>query len=63
MHLFELGSIMETVEAISLTITLGMLIYISIRELLPKMIHCKDKKITIVGVVLGISLLLVTLLF
>lgn len=63
MYLFELGSIMELVEAISLTVTLGMLIYISFRELLPKMIHSKDKKIVVTGIVLGVSLLLITLLF
>lgn len=63
MYLFELGSVMELVEAISLTITLGMLIYISVRELLPKIIHSRYKKTTIVGIVLGISLLLITLLF
>ena len=62
-HSFNIDSIMEIIEGVSLTITLGMLIYISIRELLPKIIHSEYKKISISGVVLGIVLLLITLLF
>ena len=62
-YLFNVDSIMEIIEGISLTVTLGMLIYISIRELLPKIIHSEYKKITISGIVLGVGLLLITLLF
>ena len=61
-HLFSLQSIMETIEAVSLTLTLGMLIYILIMELIPKVIHSKNKKITISGLITGVILLLITLL-
>ena len=40
---------MEIIEAVSLTLTLGMLIFISMRELLPKVIHSEYKKITYLG--------------
>ena len=53
--------IMEVVESISLTVTLGMLLYILILELLPKVINNKDKKETISGIILGVILLLITL--
>ena len=53
---------MNVIKAISLTLTLGMLLYIFTMELLPKMIHSKNKKITIIGCLLGIGLLLLTLL-
>lgn len=60
-HLFNLSSMMELLESISLTLTIGMLTYILIMELLPKIIHSKDKKITFSGIVLGILLLTLTL--
>lgn len=43
-----------------LCVTLGMLIYISIFELLHKMIEMKDKKIAAIGIVTGIILILIT---
>lgn len=60
---FNIEKIMEIIEAISLTITLGMLVYISIRELLPKIIHSEYKKTSYFGIAFGIVLLLITLLF
>lgn len=60
---FNMISVMEIIEAVSLTLTLGMLIYISIRELLPKIIHSEYKKVTCLGVILGVTLLLITLFF
>lgn len=63
MYLFNVNSVMDMIEAASLTITLGMLIYISVMELFPKIIHTEYKKTTVLGVVLGILLLLITLLF
>ncbi|MBE6146991.1 MAG: hypothetical protein E7168_01505 [Firmicutes bacterium] len=60
-YLFNIQAIMETIEAISLILTLGMLIYILIMELIPKVIHAKHKKITITGLISGILLLLLTL--
>ena len=55
------NDIMELVEGISLTLTLGMLIYILLLELLPKIIYTKQKRITILGVLLGVLLLTITL--
>ena len=52
---------MEIVEGISLTLTIGMLLYILIMELLPKILHSKNKKITISGILLGIFMLMITL--
>lgn len=51
---------LEVVEAVSLTLTIGMLLYIIIMELLPKIRHSKYKKITLTGVLSGICLLLIT---
>lgn len=56
-----LENILETIEMVSLTLTIGMLLYIVIMELLPKIIHSKYKKITASGVFSGIGLLLLTL--
>ena len=60
-HLFNLSNIMELLESISLTLTIGMLVYILTQELLPKIIHSKEKKITATGVGLGVLLLVITL--
>ena len=51
----------EIVLGVLLSITLGMLIYISIFELLPKMLEMKNKKITISGIATGIILILITM--
>ena len=51
----------EIVLGVLLCITLGMLIYISVFELLPKMLESKNKKITISGIVTGIVLILITM--
>lgn len=58
-HLFNINSIMEVLESVSITLTIGMLLYILVMELLPKIIHTDDKKVTICGVCLGILLLIV----
>lgn len=59
--LFHLSNIMEIVEGVSLTLTIGMLLYILTMELLPKILHSKNKKITISGILLGIFMLMITL--
>lgn len=59
--LFPFTNILGYIEKVSLTLTIGMLLYILIMELLPKVITYKNKKITIVGIITGIVLLLVTL--
>lgn len=40
-------------------ITLGMIFYIAIFELLPKIIEDKNKKISVIGIIIGISIILV----
>jgi len=49
------------VFGILLCITLGMLIYISIFELLPKIKEMENKKIAILGIVTGIIVILITM--
>lgn len=51
----------ELILGILLSVTLGMLIYISIFELLPRIIEMKNKKIASIGVIIGIILILITL--
>lgn len=51
----------EIVLGILLSITLGMLIYISVFELLPKMLEMKNKKVALVGIITGIVLILITM--
>lgn len=60
-HLFNLSSVLDLLEGISLTLTIGMLLYILVMELLPKVFHSKDKKITLSGIGLGIILLVMTM--
>ena len=59
--LFPTSGIISVVEPVSLIITLGMLSYISIMELLPRMLRARDKKNVCVGMTIGIMLLLITL--
>lgn len=47
---------------ILLGLTLGMLLYIVIFELLPEIIECKDKKISTIGIIIGICIFLVSML-
>lgn len=60
-HLFDISSIMGLLESITITLTIGMLLYILVMELLHKVIHNKDKKTTICGVALGIILLVIAM--
>ena len=50
-------------QGIILSITLGMLAFISIFELLPKIIKTKDKKNIAYGMLLGIVLIILALMF
>ena len=59
MALFNIKEMIHVIEAVSLTVTTGMLLYISLMELVPKVRHCEHKKITILGIVLGFLLLLI----
>ncbi len=56
------GEISNLLLAIITCITLGMLIYIEIFELLPEMIHSIKKKETIIGLIVGLIILGISLL-
>jgi len=51
----------ELILGVLLSITLGMLIYISVFELLPKMLEAKNKRIVLLGIVIGILLITMTM--
>ena len=57
------GAISNFVLGILLSVTLGMLIYIVLFELLEQIWHNRNSKITIFGIVAGIIIFLLTLLF
>lgn len=58
------GSIIDTLAlGIMLSITLGMLLYIVFLELFPKIKENKNRKISILGIILGITILIVSLVF
>jgi ZIP family zinc transporter len=56
------GEISNLLLAIITCITLGMLIYIEIFELLPEMLHSIKKKETIIGLIVGLIILSISLL-
>lgn len=60
--MFVLGNVNELVEGILLGLTLGMLIYIAIFELLHQIYHMKDRKVSNLGVIIGISLLAISVI-
>ncbi len=60
--MFIMGEVSEMVEGILLSITLGMLIYISIFELLHQIYHMKNKKIPFIGISIGVLLLVLSVL-
>ena len=53
----------DYITGILICLTLGMILYIAIFELLPQMFCKKDKKINIVGIITGIIILLISRLF
>ncbi|MEG0994821.1 MAG: ZIP family metal transporter [Bacilli bacterium] len=60
--LFIFGNnISEFILGVLLSLTIGMLCFISICELLPRVINSKDKKTTVMGLLLGIILMTATL--
>lgn len=61
--IFNLGKYVEILEAVSITLTIGMLLFILLMELIPKMRKAKNKKISYTGFFTGVILLLITLLF
>ena len=52
----------ELLEGILLAVTLGMIIYITIFELLSQIKEIKNKKIVIIGITLGIILMIISIL-
>lgn len=61
--MFMLGGVNELVEGILLGLTLGMLIYIAIFELLHQIYHLENKKLPIIGIILGITILILSVCF
>ena len=61
-YLLNLNTVSDTVIGSLLSLTLGMLLYIIIFELWPKVVKTKNKKITIIGLISGVILLLLSLL-
>lgn len=45
---------------IMISLTLGMLIYIAILELLTQIIHSENKKINILGIIIGVAILIIS---
>ena len=62
MYCFKFVSLNDIVLGILLSITLGMLIFIVIDELLPRIKDTKKDKVTYLGIVLGVCLIVVSLL-
>ncbi len=52
----------ETVIGVLICITLGMLLYIILFELIPHLVHSKNKLLSIIGIVIGILILIISTL-
>ena len=59
--LFPISNYIEILESISLTLTIGMLLFILFMELIPRMRKTKHQKISLSGFIFGMVLLLVTM--
>ena len=57
------GVINDFILGVLVCVTLGMIIYIALFELLPKMLCSKDKKTVVIGTSLGILILFISSLF
>jgi len=62
MSIFHIHEVIHLIEVISLSMTLGMLIYISLMELLPKVRYSKYKSVTSSGLIVGFILLLISVI-
>lgn len=62
MSVFQINEIIHLIEVISLSMTLGMLLYISVMELIPKVKHCKYKNVTAIGFVVGFLLSFISII-
>ena len=56
-----LSSISPIISGILLSVTLGMLIFISMTELLPRIKNTKNKKVTYLGITIGVIIQLIAL--
>lgn len=62
MSVFHIHEVIHLIEVVSLSMTLGMLLYISVMELVPKVRHCKYKGATMTGLIIGFLLLLISVI-
>ena len=63
LFIFLSGINNELIMGLLLSVTLGMLIYIVFYELLVQVLRIEDKKISIIGVISGIIILLISIMF
>ena len=63
MYLFNLNNISEVFLGTLLSITLGMLVFIVVDELFPRIKDTKDKKTTLYGILLGVVILIISMFF
>ena len=64
MYFLNLNTINPLIQGILLSITLGMLIFIDIDELIPRIkrsIKTKNKYSTITGIIIGVIILLISM--
>ena len=58
-HIFLKNIISNTILSIVLSITAGIMINLSFKELIPKSLDSQNKKITIIGILLGIIIMII----
>lgn len=63
MYFLKGNLVNEFILGILISVTLGMIIYIALFELLPKMICSKNKKMVFLGFIVGVLTLLISSLF
>lgn len=61
MYLLKLTEISSMLLGVLLSLTLGMLIFIIIDELLPRISDIKNKKISCIGILVGVALLVLSM--
>ena len=62
LYLLNISTVSDVVIGSLLALTIGMLLYIIIFELYPKVKKTKNKKITIIGLISGVIIALVSML-
>ena len=62
MYLFKITSVNSVLLGVLLSLTLGMLLFIVIDELFPRIKNTKDKKTVFIGIAIGVILLLIGVL-